>query len=502
MQKGQIITLSGMSGVGKSYFINHLLENSNDFEKLRAVTTRKPRKDEVDGVDKYFITRDEFQSQNENGQLCVVNEVFGNMYGYYKKDIEKVNQGINLITELYYSEIPSFKLEHPNTISIYIIPNDVAVAIENIEDRQLEASELEKRMSDIKNELEFFSTLNKDCFDYILVNEYNMHSVTELKSYLSSMLGIEIATREYSDKLSPLIPQDIKTTVDNFANKEAKSIVYTSFDGDDMHYLNDICQNVINQGKIPLNPESALGYYVSTVTLGGVKQKVMEDCLTLELLANELYVYRNETVDISEGIIAEIMLWDMMKNSGFTFVSDVRDLDNAKLQEFDKSQLCEWTKTQDPMLRQELLHNLIDDYLSIKHNSAYIIANFKNFKHIDWARAYCYNHSVCPISPQNILPFSQYKNNQVEYLEARLELLRRADRVMLFIDRFNENEEVDNLDLFSKAELYYLKKYLPDKQFSIVGWDQANVPKYDKGTKWSLTTKEDIETRRLIKTRV
>ena len=54
MEKGFIITLSGISGAGKSHFIKSIIERFNNFEKLKAVTTREKRKDEIDGVDKFF----------------------------------------------------------------------------------------------------------------------------------------------------------------------------------------------------------------------------------------------------------------------------------------------------------------------------------------------------------------------------------------------------------------------------------------------------------------
>ena len=92
----------------------------DNFEKLKAVTTRKIRKDEIDGVDKIFLSLEEFDKKNKEGQMCTVNNVFGNMYGYYKSDIDKTENGINLITELYYKEVSDFKKEHPNTISVYI----------------------------------------------------------------------------------------------------------------------------------------------------------------------------------------------------------------------------------------------------------------------------------------------------------------------------------------------------------------------------------------------
>lgn len=51
MEKGFIVTLSGISGAGKSHFIKSIIDRLDNFEKLKAVTTRKKRKGEVEGID-------------------------------------------------------------------------------------------------------------------------------------------------------------------------------------------------------------------------------------------------------------------------------------------------------------------------------------------------------------------------------------------------------------------------------------------------------------------
>ena len=157
MKKGLIITLSGISGAGKSHFIKSIIDRFDSFEKLKAVTTREKRSDEINGVDKNFLTLEEFNKKNNEGQMCVVNNVFGNMYGYYKSDIDKTKNGTNLITELYYKEVGKFKKEHPNTISVYILPNDIGKTINELKSRNTSYEELNKRLNDIKKELDFFN---------------------------------------------------------------------------------------------------------------------------------------------------------------------------------------------------------------------------------------------------------------------------------------------------------------------------------------------------------
>ena len=500
MSEGFIVTLSGISGAGKSHFIKTLLELFNNFEKLKAVTTRQIRKDEIDGVDKYFLSLEEFNNKNANGEMCVVNNVFGNMYGYYKSDIEKTNKGINLITELYYKEVPKFKREYPNTISIYIIPNDISRTIEQLKNRNASHEEYEKRIADIKNEMSIFEE-NNNCFDIIISNDYDLRSIEIFINELLSKMTQKSCNANFEDiLLQNKLDSDIKRIVDDYikANNRRK-IIYTSFDGDDMHFLHDICENEIMRGNIPLNPETSLGYYVSTISLSGKKKAVMMDCLTLEMMADKMSVYTKECRSLSEGIIAEIMLWNDFKLSGLDIISGVTQLKkNITTNKLSKKQLEQYVFSLDDILKYELKKNLLNEFVLSSHKTAYIVANMENFKHIDWARSYCYNNGICPISPQNILPLYLYSNRLNEYIESRIELMRHSDEILLFIDRNNFIEDIKKLDQFSLAELYFAKKYL-NKDIKVIGWDEALVPKYNQDNKWALTTKEDVEIRKTLK---
>ena len=494
MKKGLIITLSGISGAGKSHFIKSIVDRFNNFEKLKAVTTRKIRKDEIDGVDKIFLSLEEFDKKNKEGQMCTVNNVFGNMYGYYKSDIDKTENGINLITELYYKEVSDFKKEHPNTISVYILPNDISKTIDELKSRNTSYEELNKRLSDIKKEIDFFNNPSSANFDIIVTNNYDMNSIEEFIKQL--LLKINELSNKYNPQLPSMkvkIEENFKKIVDSFVNdNQKKNVIYTSFDGDDMHYLYNICDYEISRGNIPLNPETSLGYYISTVSLGGKKRDVMKDCLTLEMLSDKMSVYKKEDRQLSEGILAEMLLWDSKKENGIDIVEGVTHLSNSSINKLSKLELKEYLTKIDPMIKFELFNNLLSSYNDETHQSAYIIANMANFKHIDWARC-------CPISPQNILPLHFYEGKETEYLKSRLELLNRASKVLLFIDRNNLSEDLSNLDPYSLAEIYYLNKYLNDKTIELVGWDEALVPKYNQNNKWSLTTKEDIIIRKVLK---
>lgn len=284
-----------------------------------------------------------------------------------------------------------------------------------------------------------------------------------------------------------------KKIIEEFIREPKKNIVYTSFNGDYINYIYNICNYEIRRGNIPLNPELGLGYYVSTISLGGVKQRVMEDCLTLEMLSNKMSVYRDESNDFAEGIKAEIILWYKIKNVDIDIIGNLNNPTKLFLESnWDKVNIDNYITKLSVNEKSELYNNLLSKYTSEKHQTAYIIANFKNYKHIDWSRCFCYKNNICPISPQNILPYFLYSDKLEIYKKSRLELLRRSDMVYLFIDKKNFNNEINDLDEYSLMELYYLLNYDINKKIIVVGWDEAEVPKYVMRKNWALTKKEQF----------
>ena len=106
-----IITLSGVTGVGKSY-LKKEIEDKLEIKAQTIVTTRTKREGEQDGVDKKFVTDEEFESLKRNKDIVVTFEFLGNKYGYQKKEMESKK---NSIVELHYSTIYQFKKEVKNT---------------------------------------------------------------------------------------------------------------------------------------------------------------------------------------------------------------------------------------------------------------------------------------------------------------------------------------------------------------------------------------------------
>ena len=96
-----IVTLSGITGIGKSFFKNVMVEELN-FKNLVIVTTRERRKNEINGIDKEFVTDQEFEKLKEENKILVDFEFLGAKYAYRKSDLESIQ---DQVTEVHYSTI-------------------------------------------------------------------------------------------------------------------------------------------------------------------------------------------------------------------------------------------------------------------------------------------------------------------------------------------------------------------------------------------------------------
>ena len=80
-----IVILSGITGAGKSYLKKHII-NKLKFKNIVIVTTRAKRIGEIDGIDKHFVTDEEFENLKKSGELSVTFEFLGHKYGYYTRN--------------------------------------------------------------------------------------------------------------------------------------------------------------------------------------------------------------------------------------------------------------------------------------------------------------------------------------------------------------------------------------------------------------------------------
>lgn len=173
-----VVTLSGITGTGKSFF-KDMISKELDFKNLAIVTTRAKRKNEIDGIDKEFVDEAKFEQLKKEGETVVNFEFLGAKYAYRKKCIQSKEK---YVTELHYDTIYEFKKNVPNVFSIYIIPYDIERAKMELKKRGLPEEIEKKRLQEIDEHIKEYST-NKNLqkqFDYIFVNDYTEESIKKM----------------------------------------------------------------------------------------------------------------------------------------------------------------------------------------------------------------------------------------------------------------------------------------------------------------------------------
>ena len=183
--KGKLFVISGPSGAGKGTICNALMADADPDELCLSisVTTREPRKGEVDGVNYYFLTEDEFSDLLAKDGLLEFAEVYGRHYGTPKeKVIEKLNAGIDVILEIEMQGALKIRKSYPDGVFIFILPPSMAELRKRITGRGTETQEaIDYRLSQALSEIAYI-----DKYDYAVVNGKLEEAVERVRAIIKA----------------------------------------------------------------------------------------------------------------------------------------------------------------------------------------------------------------------------------------------------------------------------------------------------------------------------
>ena len=167
-KKGLLIVVSGPSGAGKGTVLAHTVEKYPNLKYSVSVTTRAPRAGEVDGVNYYFKSVEEFQQMLKDNKFLECQKVYDNYYGTPIDLVrERLDEGYDVVLEIDVKGALDVKNKYPEAVMIFISPSKRSTIEERLRGRSTESEQQLKLRTDSAIEEIKQAVL----YDYIVVNE-------------------------------------------------------------------------------------------------------------------------------------------------------------------------------------------------------------------------------------------------------------------------------------------------------------------------------------------
>ncbi len=181
----KLFVLSGSSGVGKGTVLKGFLEKNPDFMLSISCTTRAPRPGEADGINYFFISKEEFKNCIDNNKFLEWAEFAGNYYGTKKKYINQcLEEGKNVILEIDTQGALQVKKQMPEAVLIFICPPSYEALENRLRGRHTEdEATIQKRLEQVKAEIE-----RSKNFDYRIVNDRLEDAIARLEEVVKGEL--------------------------------------------------------------------------------------------------------------------------------------------------------------------------------------------------------------------------------------------------------------------------------------------------------------------------
>lgn len=188
MQKGKLIIVSAPSGAGKTTLVKHLLNSFSQLEFSVSCATRKPRPNETNGKDYYFISVEDFRAKIDNDEFAEWEEVYeGSYYGTLKSEIERIREkGNSVIFDIDVMGGINLKNTYPDeSLSVFIMPPSVDELEKRLRNRDTESEDkLQQRVNKAKKEIEMANH-----FDRIIVNDKLADSEIAIRKTITDFLS-------------------------------------------------------------------------------------------------------------------------------------------------------------------------------------------------------------------------------------------------------------------------------------------------------------------------
>jgi guanylate kinase len=197
-----VFIISAPSGSGKSTLVGQLMKTVRALRFSVSYTTRQPRGHEQNGLDYYFVSREEFESRIQAGEFLEWAQVFGHYYGTHQSELKRAaEENVDLVLDIDVQGARQLKQRIPAAVSIFILAPSRKVLEQRLRSRSQDSEPvIERRLREAAEEIRNYSQ-----YDYVLVNN-------EVAASLDTLVSIVKATRSRRDRME----EQIRPILDTF----------------------------------------------------------------------------------------------------------------------------------------------------------------------------------------------------------------------------------------------------------------------------------------------
>jgi guanylate kinase len=183
------VILSSPSGGGKTTIAQKLLARRTDLGYSISCTTRSPRTGEVDGVDYFFVSSEEFEVARDQGEFAESADVHGRNYGTLRSEVDRVlSSGRHVVMDIDVQGAKQFAANYPDSVLIFILPPNGQVLLDRLAARGTEDPDsMTRRLKSAIRELRAIGL-----YHYVVVNA----DLEKAVSAVSEIIDAEAAKRE------------------------------------------------------------------------------------------------------------------------------------------------------------------------------------------------------------------------------------------------------------------------------------------------------------------
>lgn len=181
-----LFIISAPSGTGKTTICRYLLGLHKELVLSTSATTREPRNLEKDGVDYFFLSKEEFEKRVKNNEFLEYAKVFENYYGTPISFVEdRLQEGKNVIFDIDWQGMRQIKQASKfNVSTVFLVPPSMDALRARLKGRGDSDEQIEKRIAGFHNDAEKAGEYN-----YVIINDDLNEACRQIESiYMAEMI--------------------------------------------------------------------------------------------------------------------------------------------------------------------------------------------------------------------------------------------------------------------------------------------------------------------------